>query len=471
MLVLWLLTAFAANPFAEVDQATTPTAKLDLLLPLTEKDTTASEAWSRTARALSDEPALAVLAWAKAFEADPDSEGAAEALELADGIGDVDVVALHLADRAEAPGEGDARSLNALRIARALFRDGQLSATDTWLKRVDSDAPAFADSESLRGVLLATRGKPSDALVPLQTARALGTTLEKGRLFDDKLLMNIARAYYADKNYGQALYHYALVPRDSVYWPEARFEKAWSHFRAGDAAGAIGELETHQSPFFDELWFPEAAMLRAQSLFVMCRYGSAIDAMDAYQKRYEPRIEAIDRALGGIDAQGAFDDVVQHLEGAASTLPGILLRPYRGEDRFANARRAVAAYREAAGDTGTFGDRAEILTEWAETRAEAIAEREGARVLDRVKRQRSEVSGMLADLELARIDILDRESRMYERAAATGQLEPLDRKAELKKVARDKKGYRVWPFEGEYWVDELGWYTVTGRSMCPPEKK
>lgn len=470
MLLLALLTAFAADPFEAVDQAPTPTAKLELLLPLAEDESNAAEAWVRIAEALAESPPLAVLAYARAFEADPEARGAAAALELADRIGDLSIVALPLAARASSPGEGDTASLNALRIARALFRAGELSETATWLGRVDGDSPAFAEAESLRGVLLATRGKPAEALAPLQVARALGTTLEKGRLFDDKLVLNIARAYYADDNYGQAIYHYSLVPRDSIYWPEARFEKAWAHFRAGDAPGAIGELETHASPFFDSLWFPEAAMLQAQGLYVMCRYGSAIEEMNVYQERYEPRIEAIDRALGEVDEAGAVADVRSWLDGGSSTLPDYLLRPYRGEDRLGDALTALDAYRSAAERTNGFGDHADTLKGWAVERADALEKIEGGRILARIQRERKEASGMLADLELARIDILDRESRMYERAAATGQITPLDRKAELKKVARDKKGYRVWPFQGEYWLDELGWYTVTGRSMCPPEK-
>lgn len=468
-MLVWLLTALAAGPFDTVDSATTTAAKVDALVPLAAEEATAAEAYSRLGSTLAADgkPALAVLAYAKALALDPEGPGAAEALALAQTVGDVDLVALALQERKDAPGEGDAKSQNAYLVARALLRDGQLSRSEDWLKRVGGDTPAFADAESLRGVVLAQKGKHTDALVPLQTARALGKTLEKGRDFDDRILMNLARSHYADKNYGQAIYHYALVPRDSLYWPEARFEKAWAHFRAQDAAGALGELQTHQSPFFDELWFPEAWMLRAQSLFVMCRYGAAIDAMDAYEGRYKPVLEELERALGTMDDRGAWTAATTWLDGGTQPLPEMVLRAYRGEDRLASARTAVAAYRAAATDTSGLGTKASTLAGWATARADAIEKTEGDRIFQRVKSQRTELGEMMAGLELARVDILDRESRMYERAAATGTLEPVDRKAQLKKVSREKKGFRVWPFEGEYWLDELGWYQISALSMCP----
>jgi tetratricopeptide (TPR) repeat protein len=466
-----LLWTAAAGDFDAVDAATTPAAKVEALVPLLEGDT-AAEAWQRLGQAfvLSGKLPLATLAYAEALALDPELEGVGAAVAIADEVGDVGPLAVAMAQREAALGTGDQASANAVLVARELLRDGQLTRAQEWLGRVSADSPAFADAESLRGVVLAAKGQNSDALAPLQTARAMGKTLDKGRRFDDKLVMNIARAYYGDKNYGQAIYHYSLVPRDSIYWPDARFEKAWAHFRAGDVPGAIGELQTHQSPFFDALWFPEAWMLRTQSLFVMCRYGAAIEAMDAYEARFTPVLEDLDRGLTALDEAAAFADVTTYLEGGDPKLPELVLRAYRGEDRIASRRKAVARYREAATQTGDLGAAADRFAALATERADAIEREEGARILARVERNKSELADMISGLELARIDILDRESRMFERAAATGSLETPDRKAELKRISREKKGFRVWPFEGEYWLDELGWYQVNALSLCPPEK-
>lgn len=472
MIVLLALLSALAGDFDAADSAATPAAKADVLLPLTETEDTAAEAWMRLATTFltTGKLPLASLAYAEALRLDPDIEGADAALQIADGLGDAAPVALAMQDRAKAPGTGDQQSANAVIVARELLRDGQLTKAEAWLKRVSADSPAFADSEAIRGVVLAAKGQNAEALAPLQTARAMGKSLEKGERFDEKLVMNIARAYYGDKNYGQAIYHYSLVPRDSIYWPEARFEKAWAHFRAGDVPGTIGELQTHQSPFFDELWFPEAWMLRTQSLFVMCRYGAAIEGMDAYEARFQPVLEDLDRVLGTLDANGAYTAVTTYLDGQATDVPELVLRSYRAEDRIAEARKAAATYTTAAGSTSDLGANADHFAKMLTDRASALQSREGKRVLERIGRDRKELADMISGLELARIDILDRESRMFERAAATGVLEQPDRKAELKRIAREKKGYRVWPFQGEYWADELGWYQVNALSLCPPAK-
>ena len=46
----------------------------------------------------------------------------------------------------------------------------------------------------------------------------------------DIIILNVARSYFAMKNYPLAAEFFAKIPRDSIYWPEAQFERAWAHF-------------------------------------------------------------------------------------------------------------------------------------------------------------------------------------------------------------------------------------------------
>ena len=60
------------------------------------------------------------------------------------------------------------------------------------------------------------------------------------------------------------------------------------------------------------------------------------------------------------------------------------------------------------------------------------------------------------------------EQRLFERAAVTGSLDLGDQSEELRKQGR-RRGYRYWPFEGEYWADELGHYVYATRPDCPAD--
>ena len=72
---------------------------------------------------------------------------------------------------------------------------------------------------------------------------------------------------------------------------------------------------------------------------------------------------------------------------------------------------------------------------------------------------------MLNDIKITKLDIVELEKTMLERAAIRGKIEDAKRTAQRKK--RKKRGFNEWPFEGEYWADELGYYRIETKSECP----
>jgi len=474
--VIALLSLAFAGSFDDFDSATATEPKLDALFAVLDDESLATDhplAWSKLGQVFADEglEGAAIIAWSHAFEStDTPPDAAVQAIELADEVGDAAVVAGPLAAHDSLSiKDGDARSHVAYVVARDQLRRDNLGPSIHWLKKVDGESPDFADAEALRAVVLANQGKNEAALVPLQTARALGVSKHKGERFDQKIVMNLARVYYATDNWGQSIYHYKQIPRSSEYWAEAHFEQAWANFRGANMPGTIGLLLSHSSPFLEDLWYPEADMLRAQALFMMCKFGTAVEEMNRFQERYTPIQEKLDAALSGMDEEAAYTDLGHYLDQSGWSTPGILLRKYRTEDRIAESRQAVAHYRAEADELESIGKHADKVGAWLDSRADAIVQVEGARILSRLQTQRDELSQMLTDLELARIDILQLESRLYEQAAATGVLQDVkaDRIGKLRNLKKSKKGYQVWPFEGEYWADEVGWYEVHTRSDCP----
>ncbi len=482
-LLLSLLTAQGAT-FDDVDAATSDPDRLAALQEVLDDESLAddhAEAWARAANTMraagQDEAAL--LAFGKAFEAGHASgEDAVSAVEIADDIGDHAVVAgpigileagsaRKLVKEIDKAADKDARSHVAYVVAREMLRDDRLGPAIDWLKRVDGESPDFADAEGLRGVVLAQQGKNEKALVPLQTAKALMT--QRDERFQQKTLLNLARAYYGTRNWGQAIYHYKQIPRDSEYWPEAHFEQAWAHFMGADMPGALGLLHTHGSPFFESLWFPEADMLRAQALFLLCKFDSAVVEIDRFENRYLPLSEEMDAAIAQLDDEKAFDDLVTFLDGGDPELPALVLRTYRNEDRIAEARAAIDRYESASTGVSGLGDLDDTARGWLEDRAESLREREGARILARAKSERERLGDWLTGLELSRIDILQLKADLYTKAAATGEIEDVtaDRIGKLRNLSKARgSGWQVWPYQGEYWADELGWYQVDTRSSC-----
>ena len=71
-----------------------------------------------------------------------------------------------------------------------------------------------------------------------------------------------------------------------------------------------------------------------------------------------------------------------------------------------------------------------------------------------------------SDIEITKLDLLDLEKRLYESAANTGDLGMGNPLGDIRTIRREA-GARVWPFQGEYWADEVGYFRITARSDCP----
>ena len=61
------------------------------------------------------------------------------------------------------------------------------------------------------------------------------------------------------------------------------------------------------------------------------------------------------------------------------------------------------------------------------------------------------------------MELITAEKDLYD-AAYRGQL--MNKIANRKMDPNVPEGYRYWPFEGEYWLDELGWYEVNTINEC-----
>ena len=109
---------------------------------------------------------------------------------------------------------------------------------------------------------------------------------------------------------------------------------------------------------------------------------------------------------------------------------------------------------------------ATIATQKLDARKAELIREEGERVKAHLSNARDQLIDMLQNVEVTKLDIMNYETAMLEKAAMTGKLEYGDRVGQLRRL-RKKKGIRVWPFQGEYWADEIGYYQINTRPDCP----
>lgn len=391
------------------------------------------------------------------------------AVTLAKEVGHPDDLAHALFRQMGAPMSNDTRAAVSMMTARYHLQRDNLGEAAGLLYTVGKNSDLYADSRNLLGVVLTHQGRPDAALAPFAEAQAIGRAQERGDDWNNMLTLNLARAFFTAKNWTQSVYHYQQVERGSLFWPEAQFERSWAHFRADDMTGTLATLMSPDSPFFDDWYFAEAHLLRVYALFMMCKFPDASSSIDAFAERYEPMNEELAQAQSALDPSGAWAEVVAAREGSPTSLPSAVLRPFLIEERFSDAIRAVDMVDEDLKQVSSLQSDALAaqVTSWTEEARSEILDLHGERVLRHAQSVRIELDEMLEGVQMTRLDIINLEAQMYERAAATGSMDYGDPIGKLRDLKRRRSRSWVWPFEGEFWVDELGYYQIDARPDCP----
>ena len=475
-LALWARTAVAQEPPAalrpavEAHQAGDVNGEASALLQAIDSSRASAShgaAWAMLGDLLAAESmnATAVYAYGKALETGASAMGPrlADALALARSTGDFDALGEGgLAGDLSTLGSTPERSELAVLAARVAIRDGDFTRAVEVTDTVAMTHPSIVDARTLRGIALSNQQAYGDALASLLIAEAAATGTDD----HDWVSLNLARAYYGAQNPLRAIEHYVQVSRGSELWLDAHWERAWAHFSVDDMPGTLSLLRAFQTPYLQDTYLAEGDMLRVYALFLMCKFPTAKVELDAFTSRYRPLLDDLDRTLVSASPAVAWADLRRYRETGESSLPAIVHDQFDGDDRMQRAlvtTALLAAERDALTSRGA--DWSTDLAAQPGARHDALIEREGKRILDRAVAMQSELREWLGNADLTRLDILDYETKLLERAAVTGEVDLGDRLGELRGLRR-RRGTRVWPATTEVWADEVGYESVRTRSDC-----
>lgn len=131
------------------------------------------------------------------------------------------------------------------------------------------------------------------------------------RMIYEICLVNKARRFYKEGKYQEALDAYNQIPKQSYKWPYILLEKAWTYYQLGDFNRALGLLVTYKSPLLDTYFFPEAEYLAALAYYRLCLYDDSLIIINQYYKFYRPRFTALENVLKkNLNSQNYFYDLM-----------------------------------------------------------------------------------------------------------------------------------------------------------------
>jgi tetratricopeptide (TPR) repeat protein len=328
----------------------------------------------------------------------------------------------------------------------------------------------------LRGLLHFINDEPQDAVNAFQKVVQLLNPRQSVRLdpvLRENAFLSLARIHYGHKQFDRSAYYYDMIDRDSANWLTALFEASWAYYRRGDYEKALGNLLTLHSPFFEREYFPESQIVKAIIYFEACRYVETRDLMDGFIDRFTKVMEEIQKIAESKESAEQLYESINKLqarssEGGDDTTTRIVSLALndpeisRAQAVVKQVEDQIAAWNQLPDDfrTGKLGR--EVLDQ-----LKATLEKE-KRAAGEVTRSKFEeklyaLKSLLAQAFRIKIEVARAERDAIERRmrgeAVGDEIVP----ATPRTVVGDE--YLYWPYEGEYWRDELGTYQLDF-SMC-----
>ena len=287
----------------------------------------------------------------------------------------------------------------------------------------------------------------------------------------DKAYLQLARLAYQRSDDALAAKLYQRVGRGAPEWLDALFESSWAHFRRGEDEKALGNLLTLHAPFFQERFFPESFILKALVLYENCRYADARASIAEFEQRYQPLHDALVQVLRGLPGpQAAADLLARGAVGVQQAVPAAAREEVARLEQAADLRAALAGATELAQEIDSIDRRpppfrssalvARIAPLARQARARLL-ETAGRKLIARLDAERTTLRELLGQSLRLSYEIAGRE-RALATSGPDSALIPQAR-TEPTQIEEDEE---LWPFQGEYWRDELGSYRYQLGRRC-----
>ncbi|MBI5535057.1 MAG: hypothetical protein HY898_20185 [Deltaproteobacteria bacterium] len=378
-------------------------------------------------------------------------------------------------------------------LGRYKYRNRQYEEAIQLFQNVGKDSKYFVKSQFFQGISYVQLRRSVPAVKSFQrivTAIDEGVEMEDEARMRDLAYLSMARTYYTasikldenntpsvdDKKLSAAVKYWNKIDTGSEYWLDGLFEESWAYFMAADYPRALGNIHTIQSPYFPNSFYPEADILRAVIYFSTCQYDDATTIVARFKTKYEPikkELEAVLARFKGENQEAPFFNFLRDVRGGKADLPAEirpivenalsdrqLLRNIEYvrvlEEEEKTFQKAPETFRKSSLG-GDVKDALDLAKELAIRNAGNLARERYQRTLD-------ELNEHMRDSAKILIDITAAQRNKLEQKIQSGMITKEEMK--LYGMVTPDEEHVLWPFDGEFWRDELGFYRQVVVSNC-----
>jgi tetratricopeptide (TPR) repeat protein len=347
-------------------------------------------------------------------------------------------------------------------MGRHLYAQASFRQAIDVFQEVDSRSAQYTYAKFFEGISFVRMRKARPAIASF---RSILEAIDAGDLkgvdedrMENLAWISLARVYYTAANQGgqidgtllgQSVESWTKVEQASEYWLDSLFESSWAFFLADEYSRALGNVHTLYSPYFEQSFYPEALVLKAVTFFVNCQVDNAEATVAQFHDRYDPVKRELDAVLRKHQDNADFFEFLKRVRADEADLSP-RVRPIVST---ALSDRTVLQHLEYV-----------AILDKEETRLGKSDEKFqgapiGGKILEDVSLARAFAVDQAGDLARGRYQRLIRELRDLSNQVDTVELE-------IATFRRGQIDHQLWPFNGEWWRDELGFYRQQVTNLC-----
>ena len=367
------------------------------------------------------------------------------------------------------------------RIGEIQYNTGQFQKAARILEGVPSNSEFYAKAKYLQGLSFAEMGKlrsAAKAYMQLVESRARQPITDESRVTG---LMGIARVAYQMKNWEQAIEYYREIPRDTEQWHESLFELSWAQMRAAQFRSVLSNFHSLHSPYYEYHYQPESLLLRSIVYLYICQYEEMEKTLDIFEKVYFLVRDNLISYVRRNNPKEAYKDFEQFFiqfkknvptEEISTKIPLMVAKAIANEgDVQRSMNYIITLTREnklienlsPEWQQSGIGKYSKRLVEIRLRNAKATA---GQQILRHMRRMRRELAELSEQHGFARYEMINGKKQALKQKIAEKETKQPTLVEDKDRDFFIQNGYEFWPFQGEYWLDEIGNYYYLGKPSC-----
>jgi hypothetical protein len=401
-----------------------------------------------------------------------------EQLSLAaDALGDESLLnyAISKIDVSQIPRNG--KEIIYFRLGEIKMHNGEFTQAIDVFNRVPLNSRYGFQAMYNRGLCNLEMNKTAEALAifkDMLNVKASAPVTDTNRVIAQ---LALARTYYQLKDWDNSVLQYREIPRDSVLWHEAEFELTWASFRSAKFRSALSNFQTLHSAYYEDFYIPESLILRAITYLYICKYDEMEKVLDLFERTYGPVRNQVTNFLGHIEVLDYYNEIEAAYNRQIGRPTASLRLPVKVTYKIlkeADVRRAFGYLRALNTEKTKLDSYPEISrSEMGQIGRKILGNRYknakiniGEMVRTHLKEVQEDLKTQYEQAEFVRYEMINGQKEQVKKRLAGKDLPATQSNEKIDKSVYVQNGYEYWPFDGEYWLDEIGNYHYFGNQSC-----